>query len=344
MKNIFAVELAEFGPTAGDKIPQEVLKGRIAVLKFAPARAESFDQLCVDLRSKLIIYLSQKGFRVLEREDIGSVLREKELVQNGLLQSKDQALQNAEQVDYVISGSVGRLDGQTIAVTIKVVEVRTLRMVSLNDTLVAAGNPLANTPGFHAHDGFYFASNLGFGYQGTTVSEFQGFSELGLKSSSLILGIKAGWSLNPSWVFALGIQTLFLGAFGAPAINSAPDIITETPNQTKQLSVTMTGPHVTYYWPSNYFATASIATAGILYKDPAKEINIDNGYGLTAGFGREWWISKNWGIGFLVQMSYSRVELKNIDLALTTTQGTVSDRNFVLSTWSLTVSVSATYN
>lgn len=337
--NLNAVELAEFAQAVADKIPQKVREGRISVLKFEPARAENFDQLRDDLWSKLVAYLNEKGYRIFDREGLESMRQERSL-------SKAAAppLQAAAPVDYVISATIGRVDGQMVAVTTKITEVKTLQIVFFNETLVAAGNPLIHTTGFHKHDGFYFSSNLGLGYQSTDVAEFQGLSNLGLRGSSLMLGLKAGWSLNSSWVIGLGINTMAFGAFGAPAITSTPDIITEEPSQTKQISMIITGPHVTYYWSSNYFATASIATASILYRDSLKQVNTDNGYGLIAGFGREWWISKNWGIGLMVQMSYTRVELRNIDLALTTTQGTLTDRNFVLSTWALTLSVSATYN
>jgi len=340
----YGIELVEFGNTIGEKIPRKVLLARIAVSKYDVPPAEQNTNLAKGLSAELITYLAKNGSKVVERDDIGKVLREIELAQKGILKNSHQTLQGSEQIDYIISGTVYRLDNHSLRVATKIIDIRTLAVVFAEDTVISTPTIKNNLEGFHTHDGFSYNFNFGFGYQTTAISDYDTFSRLSLNGPASLLGMKFGWSLDTAWTLSLSFNTLFFGALGTPKINAEPNIITAQPDQTNQLSVTFVGPAVTYYFPSNYFATATIAPASVLYKDPMKETQIDNGYGFSVGLGREWWVSHNWGIGFLIQIAHSRIELKNIDVALTTTRGTVMDNNFVISTWSIAFGVSATYN
>lgn len=338
------MDFNEFGAEVGKKIPTSLQQHRIVIGAFQSPKTEKAKSIARDLNAQLTAYLSRNGHQIVEREDIGAILREAEFTQKGLVKASHRDLFTGTQTDYLITGYVHKTSDEIYSVNVKIVDVRTWLVVFAEQVELTQKKKISSPDGVHTHDGFYYSFNAGFGYQTTAIAGYTGFDALGLNGSATMISSKMGWSLDNSWVVSLNVHTLLFGTFGTPRIYADPDIVTTRLDKSKELTITLVGPGITYYTPENYFATATIAPANVLYKDKTGATNIDSGFGLSLGFGREWWISSNWGIGFIVQATYSRVELEDIDVVISTSRGAYTDNNFVISTWSLSFAVTATYN
>lgn len=343
-RSINGVDFNEFGAEIGKKIPTSLQQYRIVIAGFQSPKTEKAKSMARDLHAQLTAYLSRNGHQIVEREDISAILRESEFTQKGLIKGTHRDFFNGTQTDYLITGNLHKTGDDSYSVGIKIIDVRTWLVVFADQIELSQKKNIPTHDGIHTHDGFYYSVNAGFAYQTTAIAGYTGFDSLGINGSATLISSKMGWSLDESWVLSLNVHTLLFGTFGTPRIYSEPDIVTSRLDKSKELTVTLVGPGVTYYTPENYFATATIAPASVLYRDKQGATNIDSGFGLSLGLGREWWISNNWGIGFLVQATYSRVELEDIDVVISTSRGPYSDNNFVISTWSLSFAVTATYN
>lgn len=342
--SIYGVDFNEFGTEVGKKIPTALQQNRIVIATFQSPKTEKARRIARDLNAQLTAYLSRNGHQIVEREDIGALLREAEFTQKGLVKATHRDFFTATQTDYLITGNLNQTSDEIYSVNVKIIDVRTWLIIFADQIELTQKKNKPEPDGFHTHDGFYYSINLGFAYQTTTIAGYTGFDSLGLSGSATAISSKMGWSLDNSWVVSCNIHTLLFGTFGTPRIYAEPDIVTTRLDKSKELTITLVGPGITYYTPENYFATATIAPASVLYQDKKGATNIDSGFGLSLGFGREWWISNNWGIGFMVQATYSRVELEDIDVVIATSLGPYTDNNFVISTWSLSFAITATYN
>ncbi len=93
-----------------------------------------------------------------------------------------------------------------------------------------------------------------------------------------------------------------------------------------------------YYFGPNIFAAATLLDASIDVTDQSGNtlLNSNDGLGLELLFGKEWWASDNWGIGFCGQLIFASMKGKDADVVLNQ-----------VPTWhatSLSLLFSATYN
>lgn len=94
-----------------------------------------------------------------------------------------------------------------------------------------------------------------------------------------------------------------------------------------------------YYFGPNVFAAATLLDSSIdvTAQSGSTLLESKDGLGLELLFGKEWWASDNWGLGFCGQVIFASMKGKDSDLVL----------NEVPSTWhatSLSLLFSATYN
>jgi hypothetical protein len=55
-----------------------------------------------------------------------------------------------------------------------------------------------------------------------------------------------------------------------------------------------------YFMPENIYLSMSFKYSG----GGISKSSVDNGYGLQVSLGKEWWVSKNWGLGLALNISY----------------------------------------
>lgn len=74
----------------------------------------------------------------------------------------------------------------------------------------------------------------------------------------------------------------------------------------------MIGAGVTYYiMPSNIFLSSSLGIGNFTLVDTSNETDIstERGFSMQLKVGKEWWVSKNWGLG--VALTYGKTNLTN---------------------------------
>jgi hypothetical protein len=57
------------------------------------------------------------------------------------------------------------------------------------------------------------------------------------------------------------------------------------------------GPGVAYYFPSNLYASGSVTATSLGLEGSGQMTQTDFGVGVRGAFGKEWWVSANWGMG-----------------------------------------------
>jgi hypothetical protein len=164
------------------------------------------------------------------------------------------------------------------------------------------------TPGFHMHDGFYLSMSAGFSYGGVGAKDCNAFPLIGdadFAGASFPFDFKIGVALPNSNLILHGdivIEQM------SPNVSSSNELLkTFLDALVNSIMMRMYGIGVTYYFmPSNIFVNATIGAAqfGVtVNKD--NSINSDKtyylidktGFGFRFKGGKEWWVSKNWGLG-----------------------------------------------
>ncbi len=78
------------------------------------------------------------------------------------------------------------------------------------------------------------------------------------------------------------------------------------------LGEAMIGGGITYYiMPSNIFLSGSLGIGGftLIEDDNNTNVSTDNGFSMQLKVGKEWWVSKKWGLG--VALTYGKTKLTN---------------------------------
>jgi len=170
--------------------------------------------------------------------------------------------------------------------------------------------------GYHQHDGFYLSMSVGpvFGKVMDDVSSFNGASPytLDMSGTGSVFDFKIGGAIRENLILH---ATLISNAFSGPTI-----ITTRNSSSTKvkapnsfSIGEAMYGVGMTYYiMPSNILLSGSIGVGGYTLmdsKDDSHDISTDGGFSMQLKLGKEWWVSKNWGLG--IGLTYGRTNVSN---------------------------------
>lgn len=86
----------------------------------------------------------------------------------------------------------------------------------------------------------------------------------------------------------------------------------ETVSNDISISETMIGGGLTYYiMPVNIFCSGSIGLGNVSIENSEKDVSgsTDKGFAMQLKIGKEWWISRRWGLG--LAFAYGRTKLTN---------------------------------
>jgi opacity protein-like surface antigen len=115
------------------------------------------------------------------------------------------------------------------------------------------------------------------------------------------LGIAIGYAIAPNVIL---YGEIFDNVAISPTIeNDAME--TELSDDTA-FGLVGIGPGIAVYLPHNFYLSSTLAFARLVV-DPNTEEDDDEGtsdlgVALTAAVGKEWWVSKNWGLGLALQL------------------------------------------
>jgi hypothetical protein len=161
-------------------------------------------------------------------------------------------------------------------------------------------------PGYRQHKGFYLSMSIGPNFPSIT-DEVVGDYDLKFKGVGAQFDLKIGGAVK---------ENLILHATLTSNTMSGPEVISDGTSQNTSnnitLGETMIGGGITYYlMPSNIFLSGSLGIGNFTLIDDDNDISFstDRGFSMQLKAGKEWWISKRWGLG--VALTYGKTKLTN---------------------------------
>jgi len=153
--------------------------------------------------------------------------------------------------------------------------------------------------GAHTHDGFYFRFLYGPAYERVIISSPD---KIEFRGSAAAVSFQFGYTIVPDFIL-----------FSSMNINVGPSHSVTDDQNIKNLkgyeySSTMLGIGFSYYMmPENYYFSMIISRyyGDFNNEDASDEIFSTRGVALTFAFGKEWWLSDNWGLGVSFFYTYA---------------------------------------
>ncbi len=169
--------------------------------------------------------------------------------------------------------------------------------------------PPASAPGARAHDGGYIRLQLGGGWSGLTGTA--GSQTVSYDGGGAAFSAAFGYSFTQHLVvygefFIAGPETASLKMNGMSI---------DTGGSTLSDDVSGLGLGAAYYFGPNAFAAASLLDATVEIMDASENTlaTSNRGVGLELLFGKEWWVSDNWGLGVCAQAIFASMKGKDSD-------------------------------
>jgi hypothetical protein len=182
-----------------------------------------------------------------------------------------------------------------------------------------AQSETGGAPGFHTHDGFFLSMCIG-----PTVGEIIGEVEYGnatdkweINGSSMTIDFKIGGAPVENLILSgdLLLRTILGPTFVLNGINlGEAEAVTVYDN--------LIGFGITYYvMPANLLFSGTIGISQFVLEHEQWNIKgeTEQGFGLQLKFGKEWWVSKNWGLGISGAYGFSSGSAEDANLKSTVT-------------------------
>ena len=186
--------------------------------------------------------------------------------------------------------------------------------------------PIEPMEGFHTHDGFFLQAHVGISATGFSSKQ------AGVKTNYVGGGVSSGVAMGG--VIARNL-VLYAAFFGTDTGNPDKQVAgTSVNSDLNEIGVAAFGPGLAYYFERcNLYLSATVGLAGFAANDGGG-VKVDSsrsGAAFDFMVGKEWWVSRDWGLGIAGELMAASLKDKN-------TPGL---------TWSasgLSVLFSATYN
>ncbi|NVJ01927.1 outer membrane beta-barrel protein [Myxococcus sp. AM009] len=155
----------------------------------------------------------------------------------------------------------------------------------------------------HVHDGFYLRLQVGGGHLRATAADFS--PEVAVKGASANINAEIGFALFNNFI-------LYGKLYGAGAPNPSiqvGDLSVDNANEEWSQNFGAVGLGVTYYFmPANIYLSGAISYTQLSITEQGENVaETDLGGGLHLGIGKEWWVSKNWGLGIGAELALGRI-------------------------------------
>jgi hypothetical protein len=156
------------------------------------------------------------------------------------------------------------------------------------------------------HRGFYLSMGLGANF--STVSDLVvGSYNYKFKGVGVQFDGKVGGAIRENLILH---GSLLVNSMSGPEVSSGG----QSQNTTSSLTLTeiLIGGGATYYFmPYNIFlsGTFGMGEFGLTDDDSNTSVTTDMGFSMQLKAGKEWWISKRWGIGAAI--TYGKTKLTN---------------------------------
>jgi len=148
----------------------------------------------------------------------------------------------------------------------------------------------------NTHRGFYLSMALG--YNSTSIdADSKNYGNSNFKGAGGVIDLKIGGTLTENVI--LHATILSHGVTG-PKIEKENNYNNNFKADNKLLiSEGMIGVGLTYYTPDNIFLSTSLGIGSFGFENKREDIDFttDKGFGFQFKAGKEWWLSRKWGIG-----------------------------------------------
>jgi hypothetical protein len=169
----------------------------------------------------------------------------------------------------------------------------------------------------YAHDGLFVRAIGGLTLFSTTAED--DFDEVSISGDGMGLSLAIGGAISPRvvvfgeiyWAFATGPTIDINGA----KFKASGDV---------SLGVAGIGPGIAYYFPSNVYASGTLAISKLRGDDDGQDFaESDIGFGLVGGVGKEWWVAPQLGLGVAGQVYLGSIPDGTVDVSWSTTAITI---------------------
>ena len=182
--------------------------------------------------------------------------------------------------------------------------------------------------GFHQHDGFYMRVNVGFGYLSASET-YNGLTD-NYSGAGVSYGAAFGGAVVPNLiVYGEVLGTTIVNADYSQGGVAQGSSLTD-------LSLFGVGPGLAYYFePINLYLSGTLTFTRVSFSDTGSGVSLGDtnwGVGVSLMLGKEWWVSRDWGLGIAGQFH------------LASMGDTVQGYDTRLQTFVFSVLFTATYN
>ncbi|MGB3467539.1 MAG: hypothetical protein WBA74_19795 [Cyclobacteriaceae bacterium] len=157
-----------------------------------------------------------------------------------------------------------------------------------SQTIVSAQNEA------YTHDGFFVNLGLGLNF-GTIKTEIENVNSFKFTGAGTSLDLLIG--VSP-------VENIILHAtiFGTGTANPKVDVNGTAQGNIEDTGVGtgMFGLGATFYTKDNFFLSPSIGRSIITLENDSETIVSGGGLGVLLRAGKEWWVGKQWGVGFSI--------------------------------------------
>ena len=164
--------------------------------------------------------------------------------------------------------------------------------------------------GAHRHDGFYLSMGMGAQYAAMEAVSMDGRRDtLSLSGGGIGMEVRLGVAIVENWILSGDVIT---GSIVNPrlAVNGArAGTSTDTTGSLGVVGLGLTR----YFDPSNIFVSGTVGYGGLLVFSQGTDEDLADSDGLILQlmFGKEWWVSRNWGLGLSLNYQAAGVGTRN---------------------------------
>jgi hypothetical protein len=159
---------------------------------------------------------------------------------------------------------------------------------------------------YRQHRGFYLSMSMGPNFPSIT-SEVAGVYKYNFSGVGAQFDLKIGGAIKENLILHASLTSNTL---------SGPQIISDGLNQNASNNLTLgeafMGGGLTYYlMPVNISLSGSLGIGNftVIDSDNETSVSTDRGFSMQLKAGKEWWISKRWGLG--IALTYGKSKLTN---------------------------------
>ena len=158
----------------------------------------------------------------------------------------------------------------------------------------------------HRHHGFYLSMSLGPNFASIS-DKVSGSYDYVFSGTGAQFDLKLGGAISENLILH---ATLISNSLVGPKIKS--DGVSQNTSNNVTMDEAMIGAGLTYYvMPSNILLSGSVGLGNFTVLDSGQKnsVSSDRGFSMQLKAGKEWWISKRWGLG--VALTYGKTALTN---------------------------------